>query len=239
MVAIPLIITSLVSGVMGLGSPGQLGRMFGRTILYYLSTSMLAIITGLVMVNLIRPGLGGALSFAGGEKPDVSASLGGVLFSQLETMIPPNPFAALAEANFLSIICFSLAFAVFTLLVGGKTAERLRDLFQDGFQVMMAMTMAIIRLAPLGVLFLMLYATATQGATVFKSLAWYMVTVLLRAVHPRPDNSPLDRAFRCPAQSTAVCPSHEPCLVDCFQLGFQQWYAAADARLRGGASEYQ
>ena len=63
-------------------------------------------------------------------------------------------------------------------MVGGRTAERLRDLFNDGFQVMMKMTMAIIQLAPIGVLFLMLYATATQGPEVFRSLAWYMVAVL-------------------------------------------------------------
>lgn len=179
MVAIPLIITSLVSGVMGLGDASRLGRMFGRTVMYYLSTSMLAIITGLLMVNIIRPGLGGNLGFASQEKPDVSGHLGEVLFNQLETMIPPNPFDALAEANFLSIICFSLAFAVFATLVGGRTAERLHALADDGFQVMMKMTMAVIQLAPVGVLFLMLYATATQGPEVFKALAWYMLAVLL------------------------------------------------------------
>jgi Na+/H+-dicarboxylate symporter len=178
MVSIPLIITSLVSGVMGLGTASQLGRLFRRTILYYLATSMLAITTGLLMVNLFRPGLRGNLHFAGGEAPKVAGSLGEIWFQQLETMIPPNPFAALAEANFLSIICASLVFAIFATLVGGRTAERLLELFQDGFQVMMRMTMAIIRLAPLGVFFLMLYATATQGAEVFGALAWYMLTVL-------------------------------------------------------------
>ncbi len=164
MVAIPLIVTSLISGVMGLGQASRLGRMFGHTVLYYVSTSMLAIITGLVMVNTISPGLGGDVHVATSVPPDVGSHLGEVLFRQLETMIPPNPVRALADGNFLSIICFSLAFAVFAILVGGRTTERLRDLFQDGFQVIMAMTMAIICLAPLGVFFLMLYATATQGA---------------------------------------------------------------------------
>jgi Na+/H+-dicarboxylate symporter len=158
--------------------------MFGRTILYYVTTSMLAIVTGLVMVNLIRPGLRGNLNFGRGEAPDVGGKLGEVLFRQLETMIPSNPIAALADGNFLSIICFSLAFAVFAILVGGRTADRLRNLFSDGFEVMMAMTMAIIKLAPIGVFFLMLYATATQGPAVFRSLAWYMLAVLCAlAVH--------------------------------------------------------
>ncbi|MFO7908186.1 MAG: dicarboxylate/amino acid:cation symporter [Planctomycetota bacterium] len=178
MVSIPLIITSLVSGVMGLGEASQVGRMFARTVLYYVTTSLLAITSGLLMVNMIRPGLKSELGFVAGEKPEVGGNLSEILFQQLETMIPPNPFAALAEANFLSIISFSLAFAIFATLVGGRVAERLRDLFNDGFQVMMKITMAIIQLAPAGVLFLMLYATATQGPEVFQSLAWYMLAVL-------------------------------------------------------------
>ena len=56
------------------------------------------------------------------------------------------------------------------------------ELSNAAFQVMMKMTMAIIRLAPVGVLFLMLYATATQGPEVFKSLAWYMLAVLCALV---------------------------------------------------------
>ncbi len=178
MVALPLIITSLASGVMGLGKTSSLGRMFSRTILYYVTTSLLAIVTGLVMVNAIRPGLQSNLHIATAKPPNVGGHLGEILFQQVERMIPPNPFRALAEGNFLSVICFSIAFAVFAVLVGGRTAERLRELFNDGFQVMMSMTMAIIMLAPYGVFFLMLYATATQGPEVFRSLAWYMATVL-------------------------------------------------------------
>jgi len=178
MVAVPLIVTSLTTGVLGLGHAERLGRMFARTLGYYLVTSMLAIVTGLLMVNLIRPGLQHEIAPEAEAEPGVSGSLGEVLFSQAETMIPSNPIGALAEGNFLSIICFSLAFAIFTLLVGGKTCELIRDFFSATFDVMMAMTMAIIKLAPLGVMLLMLYVTATQGAEVFKSLAWYMVAVL-------------------------------------------------------------
>jgi Na+/H+-dicarboxylate symporter len=178
MVAVPLIVTSLVTGVMGLGDAGRLGRMFGRTIAYYLVTSMLAITTGLLMVNLIRPGMRGDVAAGAGEAPGVSGQLGEVLFSQLEAMIPPNPFGALAESSFLSIICFSLFFAISAIVVGGKAAEVLREFFAAAFEVMMAMTMAIIKLAPLGVLFLMLYVTATQGSDVFLALGWYMLTVL-------------------------------------------------------------
>ncbi|MBI2477644.1 MAG: dicarboxylate/amino acid:cation symporter, partial [Planctomycetia bacterium] len=178
MVAVPLITTSLITGVMGLGHAERLGKMFGRTLFYYMVTSLLAIVTGLAMVNVIRPGLGGEKNEQAPEAEIASGNLGAVLFEQVETMIPTNPIGALAEGNFLSIICFSLAFAIFALIVGGKTAEIVRDFFGAAFEVMMAMTMAIIRLAPFGVLFLMLYVTSTQGVEVFKSLGWYMLTVV-------------------------------------------------------------
>ena len=102
-----------------------------------------------------------------------------MLFSQVEKMIPTNPLQALAEGDFLSIISFTLMFSLSALLVGGKTLATVRDGAQAGFQVMMKMTMAVIALAPVGVLFLMLNATALNGTEVFQPLAWYMLTVLL------------------------------------------------------------
>ncbi|NOZ40471.1 MAG: dicarboxylate/amino acid:cation symporter [Planctomycetes bacterium] len=180
MVSIPLIITSLLSGVTGLGHAERLGKMFGRTLLYYLATSLLAIVTGLLMVNLIRPGVTGAeplVAVAAEGVHQAGKGLGVVLFEQLENMIPPNPFEAIATGNFLSIIAFSLAFGVCTILVGGTTAKRINELVDAAFQVMMKLTMLIIRIAPLGVFFLMLSATASQGAGVFGTLGWYMLAV--------------------------------------------------------------
>lgn len=178
MVAVPLIVASLATGVMSLGQAQRLGRMFLWTIGYYVATSMLAIVTGLVMVNVFRPGLRGAVMAGDHAMEPVEGNLGEVLFRQVETMIPANPFAALAEPNFLSIIAFTLAFSIFAILVGGRALQVLKEFFEAAFEVMMAMTMAIIKLAPLGVLLLMTYVTATQGAAVFKALGWYMVTVL-------------------------------------------------------------
>ena len=178
MVSIPLIVTSLLSGVTGLGQAERLGKMFGRTLLYYLATSMLAILTGLLMVNLIRPGVTGAEPVAAAaDAVQGGKGLAIVLFEQLENMIPPNPFEALATGNFLSIIAFSLAFGVCTILVGGSTAKRINELVDAAFQVMMKLTMLIIRIAPLGVFFLMLSVTASQGAGVFRTLGWYMLAV--------------------------------------------------------------
>ncbi len=191
MVSVPLIIASLLSGVVGLGHAERLGKMFGRTLLYYLSTSLLAIVIGLLMVNLIRPGVtvaadasGVVAQVAGEVHQQHGKGLEIVLFEQLKNMIPPNPFEAIAGGNFLSIIAFTLAFGICTILVGGSTAERIGELVDAAFQVMMKLTMLIIAIAPIGVFFLMLSVTATQGAGVFGTLGWYMLTVACAlAVH--------------------------------------------------------
>ncbi|MAR11947.1 MAG: dicarboxylate/amino acid:cation symporter [Blastopirellula sp.] len=182
MVAVPLIVTSLITGVMGVGHASRLGKMFGRTIGYYLLTSLLAICTGLLMVNVFQPGLKANAQPAGSEAPVVSGNLGETLFEQLETLVPKNPIAAMADGKFLSIISFSLLFAIFAVIMGGRNAEIVRDLFTALFNVMMRITMAIIKLAPLGVMLLMIGVVATQGISVFQSLAWYMLTVVCALV---------------------------------------------------------
>ncbi|MEM9352603.1 MAG: dicarboxylate/amino acid:cation symporter [Planctomycetota bacterium] len=183
MVSVPLIITSLLSGVTGLGQADRLGKMFGRTVLYYLTTSVIAIVIGLVVVNVVRPGARPIAEVQADAAANADAPAEGgqalpvVLFNQLQNMIPPNPFGSVARGEFLSIIAFSLAFGVCTILVGGVYAQRITELVEAAFHVMMKLTMLIIKLAPFGVFFLMLSVTASQGAGIFGTLGWYMLAV--------------------------------------------------------------
>ena len=182
MITVPLIVTSLVSGVAGLGDASRFGKMFGRTLLYYLVTSMLAISTGLLMVNIIRPGEGAILPGGGETIAGADRSLGGIFLGLLDQMIPANPVQSLAGGEFLSIITFSILLGVFIIYTGGRAAEVLRTFFESAFEVMMRLTMAIIALAPIGVFAFMLFATATQGLDIFLTLAWYMLAVFLALV---------------------------------------------------------
>ncbi|MEZ6129861.1 MAG: dicarboxylate/amino acid:cation symporter [Planctomycetaceae bacterium] len=184
MVTVPLILTSLITGITGLGSQGRLGRMFGRTMTYYIVTSMLAITTGLVLVNLIQPGRGAILPGGGTALEPNSQSLVEIVYQQMERLLPANPFAAIANGEFLSIISFAILTGLFINAVGGDHGRRMREFFEAAFAVMMSMTAWVISLAPLGVAAFMVYATATQGFSIFQTLAWYMLTVLLAlAVH--------------------------------------------------------
>jgi Na+/H+-dicarboxylate symporter len=180
MVSVPLIITSLLSGILSLSGRQGVGKMFKRTLSYYLTTSLLAILTGLLLVNLIRPGLQTTNSPAA-DVPSINethqTSLIDVMFAQIEAAIPSNPIAAITQPNFLSIIAFTIIFGVFAVRVGGTTAARIQDLTNAGLEIMMAITTAIIRLAPIGVFFLITAVLATQGSSVFQSLGWYVLTV--------------------------------------------------------------
>jgi len=189
MIVAPLILTSLVSGITGTGSLKGLGRMGGRTLAYYLSTSMIAIITGIIVFNIIQPG--SESNFAelmqGAETTTMTIvgedqGLAETMWDQVFNLIPSNPFAAMADPSnrsVLGIIFFALMFGVFTCVVGGEVGENLTRLFNGAFEVMMRMTMFIIRFAPIGVLGFMLYAAAGKGLEVFVALAWYLLTVAI------------------------------------------------------------
>ncbi|MBL6707654.1 MAG: dicarboxylate/amino acid:cation symporter, partial [Planctomycetaceae bacterium] len=180
MITVPLIVTSLITGVAGLDNTSRFGAMFGRTLAYYGITSILAITTGLIIVNIVRPGIGAELP--GGTEAVLHGgdeSLTGILLGLVDNMIPTNPLESLVSSNFLSIITFSIIFAVFLVRTGGENARVLREFFQAAFEVMMRLTMAIISLAPYGVFCFMVYATASQGLAIFGTLAWYMLAVFL------------------------------------------------------------
>ena len=194
MIVVPLILTSLVTGVTGTGNLKGLGRLSGWTFAYYMSTSLLAIAVGIVMVNIIQPGVGADFEslqrVAAAEHQDVitpeileqGSSVGATLWNQLLNMVPKNPLAAMADPgnrSILSVIFFAILLGIFIVRLGGKQGKMLGDLFAAGFEVMMRMTMFIIRLAPIGVLGFMLYAAAGKGLSVFSALGWYMLTVLM------------------------------------------------------------
>jgi Na+/H+-dicarboxylate symporter len=195
MIIVPLILTSIITGVTSSGSLAGLGRMGGTTFVYYIATSLIAICTGLLFVNLIRPGVGADLAFlqqsAAGEAPvtpDVlssGGSLADTLWNQLMNLIPKNPMAAIADASngsILAVIFFAILFGIFIVKVGGESGRRMTGFFQAAFDVMMSLTMFLIRLAPIGVLGFMLYAAAGKGLDVFASLGMYVLTVLAALV---------------------------------------------------------
>lgn len=183
MVIIPLIVSSIITGVAGIGTPESLGRLGLKTLSFYLVTSLLAILLGLTLVNLIKPGVGADLSFAEtlDTLPAADQSLGRLLLDS----VPENIFRSLADGNMLPIIFFSILFGYFTNLTSTAHQQVIRRFFDSVYEVIMKITMAIIRLTPYGVFAIIAtviskYAGNGAGlAQRFSRMGLYMLTVLL------------------------------------------------------------
>jgi len=174
MVVIPLVFSSLVSGIVGLGDFRKLGRMGGKALGWYVTTSLLAILTGLALVNLIRPGKGAALPLPGtADAPEVPESFWDVILA----MIPSNVVRAAADFQLIQVLFFAILFGVFALVVDEKFRKPVAAFFEGTFEIMMKMTMFIIALAPVGIAALIASLVSVTGPTVFTGLIGYAGTV--------------------------------------------------------------
>ncbi|MEA2042424.1 MAG: dicarboxylate/amino acid:cation symporter [Bacteroidota bacterium] len=183
MIIIPLILASIISGVANIGSAKNLGRLGLKTMLYYLSTSTFAIITGLLLVNLIKPGLSiNPDTFRLKESFNIDKhSLGDTLIE----IVPDNIFQAFVNQDMLSIIFFSMLFGFFITRVEPKYSQLLGNFFNSFFEVMMKITLFIIRFTPLGIFGLVATIVAEQAGDparlyqIAEGLGLYSLTVLL------------------------------------------------------------
>jgi proton glutamate symport protein len=169
LIIVPLILTSIISGVTNLGGGQNLGRLGLKTISYYVLTSFFAILAGLVLVNIIKPGIGADLGLKM-DVPELAAISGGIGDIGMR-IIPTNIFSALVEADMLAIIFFSILFGYFITKVEGKYSIFMIDLFNSGFEVMMKLTSFIIKFAPLGILGIVAGVVADQAADKSKLLS--------------------------------------------------------------------
>lgn len=174
---IPLVFSSLVSGVMNLGSGRQVGRLGAKTLGLYLLTSLIAVVTGLVLVNTVRPGVGASLQHA--AEIDLAAGEGGGFSAFINNIFPSNIVHSMASGEMLHVILFAILFGIFATRIGEKGQAFLGSLFGAVFEVMMQMTGWVVRLAPLGVLGLVTREVARHGdiAAIASSLGLFMATV--------------------------------------------------------------
>lgn len=179
MIIIPIILTSIISAIANIGSAGNIGRLGLKTIIYYITTSILAILTGLVLVNLIKPGEGAELGLIIDVEGFVleEKSLGQTFIE----MIPVNIFRAIVEGKMLSIILFAFLFGFVITQINNKQKETLTDFFNAAFEAMMKLTMIIIKIAPLGIFGIIagVVAQTDNPAELALSMGGYMITVIV------------------------------------------------------------
>ena len=177
MVVIPLIATSIISGIIGIKQSSELKRIGLKTVLYYTGTSLLAIITGCVLVNIIKPGVQDGFTLQSSNL-NLSGDLSQIS-KTLMNIIPTNIFDALNNGNMLSIILFSLLFGFFIKKTSQKHQESISTFFTATFETMQKMTDFIIKFTPYGVFALISKVVAETGSESFKSLGLFALTVFL------------------------------------------------------------
>ena len=182
MIIVPLVFSSIVSGVVNLGSSSSLGRLGAKTMTYYITTSLAAIITGLILVDIIRPGIGADLGFRM-EVHELTSSTGS-LSDIILRIVPTNLFEVFVKGDMLAIIFFALLFGFFIPRVPEQYSTPLINFFNSVFEVMMKLTSFIIKFAPIGILGIVTGIVADQASdkakliSMLEHLGVYMLTVL-------------------------------------------------------------
>ncbi len=177
MLVVPLVFSSLVCGSMSIGDTKQLGKVGIRTIAFYLVTTALAITVALSVANMINPGIG--LNMSAIQAADsVTVSSKTPVSETLLNIIPINIFWGLTNAKMLQIIFFALFIGIILTRLDDKAAT-VSNFFSEFNDVMMEMTMVVMKAAPYGVFCLIARTFASTGFDAFIPMLKYMGAVLL------------------------------------------------------------
>ncbi len=192
-IVVPLVLFSVTSGVANLAGGGEVGRKIGKTLLYFICTSFLAVFIGIIYTNVIAPGSGGdaealmlqlppdVLDEAKGKQGSVAQSAPQSVSEFLKIQmnnIFMNPFKSLAETNLIGVVVFGL-FLGFMILSIGEVGRPAREFFNSMNEALMKMVQIIIWVAPIGVFALTANLLSVLGPEIIKPLIMYFVTVTL------------------------------------------------------------
>ena len=177
MLVVPLVFSSLICGSMAIGDTKQLGDVGVKSIIFYLITTALAIIVALSIANLINPGIGLDM-----KNIQVESNIGSAdkvpLTGTLLNIIPTNIFAGLANGTMLQIIFFALFIGIVLTKLDDR-ATFVSNFFSEFNEVMMEMTMMVMKAAPFGVFCLIARTFASTGFSAFIPMLKYMFAVFL------------------------------------------------------------
>ena len=190
MTVVPLVVSSLIVGVAGIGDVRRLGRVGVRTVVFCLVISIVSVALGILLANTIRPGtrLDPAtrdrllVEYADASKQvgAPSASPETPVMSFVRTLVPANPLESMARStpDMLGIMFFSIMFGAALTLVSAETAAPVVALLDGVFKVVAKIIDIVMKIAPIGVACLLFTMTARFGFGFLVSLGWYVVTVL-------------------------------------------------------------
>ncbi len=175
MIIVPLVLTSIVSGVASVGGGRAIGRLFSKTLGYYVTSSLLAACVGVLMFNIWSPGRGADLSTAAQrDLPHLETPTG---MDLLLNVVPRNFVDAMASGDMLAIIFFCIVFGAAITTLPEKSRTLVTDIFESFFKVMMNLTSGIIKFLPIGVFALITRMVGETGFEAFTPLLKYVGTL--------------------------------------------------------------
>lgn len=174
MLVVPLVFCSLVCGSMAIGDSKKLGKIGVKTILFYLATTALAITAAISVAKIINPGIG--LDMSSIQSAETTISESKAFSDVLLDIIPINPIKSLAEGNMLQIIVFALIVGVILAKLDDG-ADTVSNFFKQCNDIMMEMTMIVMKVAPLGVFCLISKTFSGLGFDAFFPMLKYMFSV--------------------------------------------------------------
>ncbi len=179
MVIVPLILFSVTSGVTSIGDSNTLGRMGVKVFGYYMLTSILAILVGLSLTNLLQPGKGINFSVDSNKFDPSTLSQPNSLADVIIRMIPSNPIKAMADGEILALIFWSIVLGIAITQISDKPKKAIIKGFDYGFELMMKLTQGIISFLPIGVFGLIINAIVNSGIDLFKVIGFYWITIAI------------------------------------------------------------
>ncbi|MCE9595907.1 MAG: dicarboxylate/amino acid:cation symporter [Planctomycetes bacterium] len=187
MLVAPLLFAALALGIAGLRDMKSLGRLGLKTLAYTITVSAIAVVLGVVLVELFQPGAGvddalRARMLAGAAERAASVTGTGPVKTGVELfvqMVPDNAIKATANGDYLALMVFALFFGVGMVLTKSAKVDALRDALEGLYEVMMKLIALVIGFAPVGVFALMFTLTAQLGYEILSLLAGYVGVVLL------------------------------------------------------------
>ena len=173
MIIAPLVFATLVSGIAHMGDTAALGRVGGRSIAWFLGASLLSLTLGLVMVNLLQPGVGAQLVLPPEGAHAELAKGDFTLKNFIIHLVPKSFFEAMANNEILQVVVFSVFTGIAATAVGEKAAPLIRGV-EALAQVMLQITDYVMRFAPFAVFAAVTTALAQQGPMILVSFGKFM-----------------------------------------------------------------
>ncbi len=174
LIVVPLILSTLITGVVSTGDIKNLGKTGIRTLVYFMGTTTVAVCIGLIIGNIFQPGVGlelGDLKAVEAPEPVGAAEM-------IVEMFPVNPAEALAKGNVLQIIIFALIFGAALSLTGDK-GKPVADFFRSLAEVMFKVSDIVIQFAPIGVFALIAWTTGKFGLDILLPMGKLIIATLV------------------------------------------------------------